>query len=98
MKFPEEARLTPEAKDLICKLLCDVDHRLGTQGADQIKVIYENIKIVVSHFPLHCVFHILTMSIIRPILGSKILVGTNSMKWKQHLNRTLRESLILKIL
>ncbi|KAL4269699.1 hypothetical protein GQ457_HM001820 [Hibiscus cannabinus] len=37
LKFPEEARLTPEAKDLICKLLCDVDHRLGTLGADQIK-------------------------------------------------------------
>ncbi|TYH15331.1 hypothetical protein ES288_A05G033100v1 [Gossypium darwinii] len=37
LKFPEEARLTLEAKDLICKLLCDVDHRLGTQGADQIK-------------------------------------------------------------
>ncbi|KAF9612585.1 hypothetical protein IFM89_002181 [Coptis chinensis] len=35
LKFPEEARLTPEAKDLICRLLCDVDHRLG--GADQIK-------------------------------------------------------------
>ncbi|KAK8679372.1 hypothetical protein V6N13_144827 [Hibiscus sabdariffa] len=37
LKFPEEARLTPEAKDLICKLLCDVDHRLGISGADQIK-------------------------------------------------------------
>ncbi|KAE8667075.1 serine/threonine-protein kinase CBK1-like isoform X3 [Hibiscus syriacus] len=37
LKFPEETRLTPEAKDLICKLLCDVDHRLGTLGADQIK-------------------------------------------------------------
>ncbi|XP_039031578.1 serine/threonine-protein kinase CBK1-like [Hibiscus syriacus] len=36
LKFPEETRLTPEAKDLICKLLCDVDHRLGTLGADQI--------------------------------------------------------------
>ncbi|KAA8534813.1 hypothetical protein F0562_029745 [Nyssa sinensis] len=37
LKFPEEARLTPEAKDLICRLLCDVEHRLGTRGADQIK-------------------------------------------------------------
>ncbi|XP_042508188.1 serine/threonine-protein kinase 38-like [Macadamia integrifolia] len=37
LKFPEEARLTPEAKDLICRLLCDVEHRLGTGGADQIK-------------------------------------------------------------
>ncbi|KAE7998512.1 hypothetical protein FH972_003051 [Carpinus fangiana] len=37
LKFPEEVRLTPEAKDLICRLLCDVEHRLGTGGADQIK-------------------------------------------------------------
>jgi serine/threonine kinase 38 len=38
LKFPEEVRLTPEAKDLICRLLCDVEHRLGTGGADQIQV------------------------------------------------------------
>ncbi|KAL6974568.1 non-specific serine,threonine protein kinase [Sarracenia purpurea var. burkii] len=37
LKFPDEARLTPAAKDLICSLLCDVEHRLGTQGAHQIK-------------------------------------------------------------
>ncbi|KAI4335263.1 hypothetical protein L6164_013927 [Bauhinia variegata] len=37
LKFPEEARLTPVAKDLICRLLCDVEHRLGTGGADEIK-------------------------------------------------------------
>ncbi|KOM39915.1 hypothetical protein LR48_Vigan04g011300 [Vigna angularis] len=37
LKFPEEARLTPEAKDLICRLLCGVSHRLGTNGADEIK-------------------------------------------------------------
>ncbi|KAL8119992.1 uncharacterized protein LOC141724569 [Apium graveolens] len=34
LKFPEHARVTPEAKDLICRLLCNVEHRLG---ADQIK-------------------------------------------------------------
>lgn len=38
LKFPDEARLTPEAKDLICKLLCGVPHRLGTRGAAEIKV------------------------------------------------------------
>ncbi|XP_057506373.1 uncharacterized protein LOC130789598 isoform X2 [Actinidia eriantha] len=38
LKFPQESRLTPEAKDLICRLICDVEHRLGTQGAQQIKV------------------------------------------------------------
>ncbi|XP_042489266.1 serine/threonine-protein kinase tricornered-like [Macadamia integrifolia] len=37
LKFPEEAKLTPEAKDLISKLLCNVDQRLGTKGADEIK-------------------------------------------------------------
>ncbi|CAL5184746.1 unnamed protein product [Lathyrus oleraceus] len=37
LKFPDEARLTPEAKDLICKLLCGVPHRLGTRGAAEIK-------------------------------------------------------------
>ncbi|CAL5439627.1 unnamed protein product [Camellia sinensis] len=37
LKFPEEAKLTPEAKDIICRLLCDVEHRLGTTGANQIK-------------------------------------------------------------
>ncbi|WZZ02671.1 hypothetical protein YC2023_088592 [Brassica napus] len=34
-----DARLTPEARDLICSLLCDSDHRLGSHGAgaEQIK-------------------------------------------------------------
>lgn len=38
LKFPEEAKLSPEAKDLISKLLCNVDRRLGTKGAYEIKV------------------------------------------------------------
>ncbi|XP_034931739.1 uncharacterized protein [Populus alba] len=37
LKFPEEAKLSPEAKDIINKLLCNVSHRLGTNGADEIK-------------------------------------------------------------
>ncbi|KAJ8470930.1 hypothetical protein OPV22_025273 [Ensete ventricosum] len=37
LRFPEDARLSPEAKDLICRLLCDVEHRLGSGGVDQIK-------------------------------------------------------------
>lgn len=37
LKFPEDAKLSPEAKDLICRLLCNVEHRLGTGGAHQIK-------------------------------------------------------------
>ncbi|XP_024024674.1 serine/threonine-protein kinase tricorner isoform X2 [Morus notabilis] len=38
LKFPEEAKLSPEAKDLITKLLCNVNQRLGSRGADEIKV------------------------------------------------------------
>ncbi|KAG5591206.1 hypothetical protein H5410_041720 [Solanum commersonii] len=37
LKFPEDTKLSYEAKDLICRLLCDVEHRLGTGGANQIK-------------------------------------------------------------
>ncbi|PKA59001.1 Serine/threonine-protein kinase [Apostasia shenzhenica] len=37
LKFPEDARISSEVKDLICRLLCDVDHRIGSQGSDQIK-------------------------------------------------------------
>uniref|UniRef100_A0A0E0L4J2 non-specific serine/threonine protein kinase n=1 Tax=Oryza punctata TaxID=4537 RepID=A0A0E0L4J2_ORYPU len=37
LKFPEEAKLSPEAKDLISKLLCNVEQRLGTKGAHEIK-------------------------------------------------------------
>ncbi|KAK6117070.1 hypothetical protein DH2020_049213 [Rehmannia glutinosa] len=37
LKFPEEAKLSLEAKDLICKLLCNVEQRLGTRGAQEIK-------------------------------------------------------------
>ncbi|KAJ6852024.1 serine/threonine-protein kinase tricorner-like [Iris pallida] len=37
LKFPEEAKLSAEAKDLVSKLLCNVDQRLGTNGANEIK-------------------------------------------------------------
>ncbi|KAK4366096.1 hypothetical protein RND71_013976 [Anisodus tanguticus] len=38
LKFPEEAKLSSEAEDLISKLLCNVTQRLGSNGADEIKV------------------------------------------------------------
>lgn len=38
MKFPDEAKLSSEAKDIISRLLCDVEHRLGTRGVPEIKV------------------------------------------------------------
>jgi hypothetical protein len=37
LKFPEEARLSPAARDLITRLMCDVDERLGTRGVAEIK-------------------------------------------------------------
>ncbi|CAM8985825.1 unnamed protein product [Rhodiola kirilowii] len=37
LKFPEEVKLSAEAKDLICRLLCNVEQRLGTKGAYEIK-------------------------------------------------------------
>ncbi|KAL3328564.1 hypothetical protein AABB24_035948 [Solanum stoloniferum] len=40
LKFPEEAKLSSEAEDLIGKLLCHVTQRLGSNGADEIKVLY----------------------------------------------------------
>ncbi|KAI3465351.1 hypothetical protein Pfo_022014 [Paulownia fortunei] len=37
LKFPEEPKISDEARDLICHLLCDVDKRLGTRGVEEIK-------------------------------------------------------------
>ncbi|MED6133030.1 hypothetical protein PIB30_024555 [Stylosanthes scabra] len=37
LKFPDEIRMSPEARHLICRLLCDAQHRLGINGADEIK-------------------------------------------------------------
>ncbi|KAK4768922.1 hypothetical protein SAY86_027072 [Trapa natans] len=37
LSFPDDAKLTPMAKNLICRLLCDAEHRLGSGGAQQIK-------------------------------------------------------------
>lgn len=37
LRFPTEAKLSIEAKDLICKLLCNVEQRIGTKGAKEIK-------------------------------------------------------------
>ncbi|THG21464.1 hypothetical protein TEA_001082 [Camellia sinensis var. sinensis] len=37
LKFPEEPKISDEAKDLICHLLCNVETRLGTNGVEEIK-------------------------------------------------------------
>ena len=38
LKFPDEIAVSPAAKDLITKLMCDVEERLGTLGVHEIKV------------------------------------------------------------
>lgn len=37
LKFPEEPKISDEARDLICYLLCDVETRLGTRGVEELK-------------------------------------------------------------
>jgi serine/threonine kinase 38 len=37
LKFPDEIKISPAAHDLISRLMCDVDERLGTNGVQEIK-------------------------------------------------------------
>ncbi|XP_021898597.1 serine/threonine-protein kinase tricorner isoform X2 [Carica papaya] len=37
LKFPDEPKISPEARDLICHLLCNVEKRLGTRGVEELK-------------------------------------------------------------
>jgi hypothetical protein len=95
LKFPDSPRLSVEAKDLICRLLCDVDHRIGSSGADQIKVsICYNEIVLLNVFTSNgmilyiysYVSLIFLLSFLRPILGLKELSGISFMKWRRHLN------------
>ncbi|KAJ0433468.1 putative non-specific serine/threonine protein kinase [Helianthus annuus] len=36
-KIPRGTKISNEARDLICYLLCDVESRLGTRGVEEIK-------------------------------------------------------------
>ena len=38
LKFPDEVPISAAAKDLIARLMCDVDDRLGTTGVQELKV------------------------------------------------------------
>lgn len=37
LSIPPEANLSPEAADILKRLLCDSDNRLGSNGVDEIK-------------------------------------------------------------
>ena len=37
LSIPDDAKLSPEAKDILKRLLCDVNNRLGTGGIHEIK-------------------------------------------------------------
>ena len=37
LRIPDDAPISPEARDLIERLLCDADQRLGTHGVEEIK-------------------------------------------------------------
>jgi hypothetical protein len=39
LKFPDEIALSPAARDLIQRLMCDVDDRLGTQGVQVVCLV-----------------------------------------------------------
>lgn len=102
LRFPEDTQLTLEAKDLVYRLLCDVDHRLGTRGAQEIKVRcsfsfnYYNIAAMLCQ-PLFFFPVILNINVYtRLILGSMVWSGINCMKWRQHLNLKLTGSWIPK--
>ncbi|XP_047332496.1 serine/threonine-protein kinase tricornered-like [Impatiens glandulifera] len=108
LKFPEEAELSPEAKDLVSKLLCNVDKRLGANGANEIKVLY-GVSCSSSYIPLKMSSYKVTNLLLynRSIHGLDPLIGTVYMTWKLHLFqrsmmswtlRTLRSLMSLTII
>lgn len=89
LKFPEEAKLSAEAKDLICKLLCNVEQRLGTKGAYEIKVsMHHNSLSFCSS-----VWKKLTLVFLfRHTHGLKGYNGINYIRWKLHFYQRLTTS------
>lgn len=102
LKFPEEAKLSPEAKDLISKLLCNVNQRLGTNGADEIKVLYgvscSKFLQFVHELVAYNGNYVAADSFFRFILGSMVLNGISFIKWMLHLFLRSMMIWILKIL
>ena len=88
LKFPEDPKLTAEAKDLIYRLLCDVEHRLGTGGVGQIKVRVLDLREIYLFPSTGCYYQgSLQLFCIRLILGSRMLYGINSTRWRLHVNQ-----------
>ncbi|KAJ6931357.1 serine/threonine-protein kinase 38-like isoform X3 [Populus alba x Populus x berolinensis] len=102
LKFPEEAKLSPEAKDIINKLLCNVSHRLGTNGADEIKVLYgvsfSEYFDLLGKAVTNKNNYIPASSFCRLIHGLMALNGISFIRWKLHLFLRSRMIWILKIL
>lgn len=70
MKFPEEPKISDEARDLICRLLCDVDSRLGTRGVEEIKVrllkrICRDIFLIILDVIVIYFVHVLVASVVQ---------------------------------
>ena len=63
LRFPEEVAVPPLARDLICRLLCDVEQRLGSHGgAAEIRVSPATCISAARCFPpdLTCTFYFAT--------------------------------------
>lgn len=100
LKFPEEAKLSTEAKDLVGRLLCNVNQRLGAKGADEIKVLcgVSNSKSLhFLHKPISKNDHF-AFQFFRLIHGLMVLIGIRYTKWKLHLSLQSLMNWILKIL
>lgn len=100
LKFPEEAKLSIEAKDLISKLLCNVNQRLGAKGADEIKVLSGVSKFRSLNFldKLIAKNDLFAFPFFRFIHGLMVLIGLGYTKWKLRLSLKSMMNWILKIL
>lgn len=86
LKFPEEVKLSAEAKDLICKLLCNVERRLGTKGAHEIKVSRHRLSSLSVYWCNKWVIfserELTWISLCRHMHGLKAYNGIGYIKWK----------------
>ena len=95
LKFPEEAKLSAEAKDLICKLLCNVEQRLGTKGAHELKVSIHKLSFLSVYCLINEVFGNKSSHgspCIRHTHGLTAYNGRGYIKWKLLLYQKLMMS------